>query len=144
MVPLLTTQSYSVSTPDLPGHGNNALPLDKITLKSYVSCIKDLLTQISGEVILVGHSMAGMVISEVAAQAPERIRQLVYVSAYLPRHGESLFDLITLNRSHEPFTAIELAMQMSDDKCAMATSTAMAGSADQAASTGMGMSDSSP
>jgi hypothetical protein len=60
--------------------------------------------------------MAGIVISEVAALVPEKIAGLVYLCAYLPRHDESLFDLIALNRSHEPFTAIELALRMSTDK----------------------------
>jgi pimeloyl-ACP methyl ester carboxylesterase len=41
-------------------------------------------------VILVGHSFGGMTISAVAEAAPERIRRLVYLAAYLPRTGESL------------------------------------------------------
>jgi len=44
------------------------------------------------EVILVGHSYGGMVITGVAARVPARIRRLVYIDAALPDPGESLFD----------------------------------------------------
>ena len=113
---LLVAQGFTVLTPDLPGHGNNALPLPKVTLKAYVACLLEILDRIDVPVTLVGHSMAGLVVSEVAARRPEKVARIVYVCAYLPRNGESLFELIALNRSHEPFTAIDLAMQMSDDK----------------------------
>ncbi len=112
----LEAQGFTVLTPDLPGHGANALPLAKVTFKAYVNSLLDLLESCDEPVTLVGHSMAGLVVSEVAARRPEKIRRLVYVCAYLPRDGESLFDLVALNRSHEPFTAIDLALQMSDDK----------------------------
>ena len=44
------------------------------------------------EVILVGHSYGGMVITGAAARVPERIRRLVYIDAALPDPGQSLFD----------------------------------------------------
>ncbi|MDE2364563.1 MAG: alpha/beta hydrolase [Hyphomicrobiales bacterium] len=46
------------------------------------------------DVRLVGHSYGGMVISGVAQQAPERIRRLVYVNAFVPLPGEALNDLV--------------------------------------------------
>jgi pimeloyl-ACP methyl ester carboxylesterase len=113
---LLTAQGCKVLSPDLPGHGHNALPLAKVTLKAYINSLLDLLDGLDEAVTLVGHSMAGLVVSEVAARKPDKVARLVYVCAYLPRDGESLFEIIALNRSHEPFTAIDLAMQMSDDK----------------------------
>ncbi len=45
------------------------------------------------DVVLVGHSYAGMVITGVAAVAPERLRQLIYLDAYLPDEGESEVEL---------------------------------------------------
>jgi len=47
------------------------------------------------EVILVGHSYGGMVITGVTARVPERIRRLVYIDAALPDPGQSLFDQFT-------------------------------------------------
>jgi pimeloyl-ACP methyl ester carboxylesterase len=46
------------------------------------------------DVILVGHSYGGMIITGVAAKMPERISRLVYVDAALPDPGQSLFDII--------------------------------------------------
>jgi pimeloyl-ACP methyl ester carboxylesterase len=44
------------------------------------------------EVVLVGHSYGGMVITGVADRAADRVGQLVYLDAAIPRHGESLTD----------------------------------------------------
>ena len=38
-----------------------------------------------GPVTVVGHSMGGLVISQMAELAPERINHLIYVAAFLPR-----------------------------------------------------------
>jgi len=46
------------------------------------------------DVIICGHSYGGLVITGVAAAIGERIRSLVYLDAFLPNDGESLFDLI--------------------------------------------------
>ena len=46
------------------------------------------------DVVLVGHSYGGMVITGVADQVPERLRRLVYLDAFVPEDGQSLFDLL--------------------------------------------------
>ena len=46
------------------------------------------------DVILVGYSYSGMVITGVAERAPERLAQLVYLDAYVPRDGESLLGML--------------------------------------------------
>jgi len=48
------------------------------------------------EIILVGHSYGGMVITGVASKLSQRIKKLVYIDAALPSSGQSLFDLIKL------------------------------------------------
>ncbi len=45
-------------------------------------------------VILVGHSYGGMVISGVAERIPDRIKRLVYLDGYIPEDGKTAFDLI--------------------------------------------------
>jgi hypothetical protein len=45
-------------------------------------------------VILVGHSYGGMVIGGAAEKIPDRIKRLVYLDAYIPQDGKSVFDLI--------------------------------------------------
>jgi pimeloyl-ACP methyl ester carboxylesterase len=51
-------------------------------------------TEALTDIILVGHSYGGMVITGVTALAAERIRSLVYVDAFLPKAGQSLWDLV--------------------------------------------------
>src|SRR5581483_12288456 len=46
------------------------------------------------DVVLVGHSYGGMVVTGAADRVPERIARLVYVDAFVPNDGESLFDLL--------------------------------------------------
>lgn len=46
------------------------------------------------DIILVGHSYGGMVITGVADRIPDRIRRLVYLDAALPDSGQSLFNVI--------------------------------------------------
>ena len=47
-----------------------------------------VLQTISGPIVLVGHSYAGFLISDAAAQDPA-VKALVYVAAYIPEAGES-------------------------------------------------------
>jgi pimeloyl-ACP methyl ester carboxylesterase len=94
VIPLLEQAGHLVFAPDLPGHGQDKTPLKSITLASYVNCIARLLLTCREKVILVGHSMAGMVISQVAEYMPNKIQMLVYLTAFLPQHGESLFQMI--------------------------------------------------
>ena len=44
------------------------------------------------DVVLVGHSYAGMVVTGAAARLPHRLARLVYLDAVVPRSGQSLFD----------------------------------------------------
>jgi pimeloyl-ACP methyl ester carboxylesterase len=61
-------------------------------LATDAASIADLVRTIEGPVLLVGHSYAGAVISNVPADAGE-ITGLVYVNAFAPDPGESAFSL---------------------------------------------------
>jgi pimeloyl-ACP methyl ester carboxylesterase len=54
--------------------------------------VRDVVANIGGRVILVGHSYGGMVITEAAAQN-DNVIGLVYVNAFAPDHGENAFQL---------------------------------------------------
>jgi pimeloyl-ACP methyl ester carboxylesterase len=92
VTPLLKAQGYEVIAVNLPGHGNDATSFANISLKSYVDVVKNAIGD-RKNVILVGHSMAGLVISQVAEEIPGQIKELVYLAAYLPQNGESLLTL---------------------------------------------------
>lgn len=90
--PLLDEKRFNVITVNLPGHGNDATAFPLITLQSYVDTVKKAIGE-QKNVTLVGHSMAGIVISQVAEDMPGSINKLIYLAAYLPQNGQSLLDI---------------------------------------------------
>lgn len=88
--PLLEARGHVVLTPDLLGMGEDHTPLAEVTLARWADQIAELIRDQSNQVILVGHSRGGIVISETAERVPERIRSLVYVAAFLLPDGDSL------------------------------------------------------
>lgn len=88
----LRARGHAVTAVELPGHGRDTTPPAQLTLAGYAQAVQRALPP-QGPALLVGHSMGGMVISQVAEQAPERVARLVYVAAYLPRDGQSLYQL---------------------------------------------------
>ncbi len=92
VVPLLKAQGHEVIAVNLPGHGSDGTSFASISLQSYVDAVKNAIGD-RKNVILVGHSMAGLVISQVAEEIPGQIKELVYLAAYLPQNGESLLSL---------------------------------------------------
>ena len=45
------------------------------------------------DIVLVGHSYGGMVISGVADRVPEKVASLVYLDAFVPENGQSCFSI---------------------------------------------------
>jgi pimeloyl-ACP methyl ester carboxylesterase len=93
---LLTDAAHIVYTPTLTGLGERAhLARPEIDLETHVQDVVGVLeTEELRSVVLVGHSYGGMVISGVAARARNRIERLVYLDAFVPEAGQSLFSLL--------------------------------------------------
>jgi pimeloyl-ACP methyl ester carboxylesterase len=90
----LQQQGYPVVTVELPAHGDDQTPVAGLTLLSYRDKVLAAINaQPAGQVILVGHSLGGAVISTVAEAAPTKIAKLVYVAGFLPTNQQSVFDL---------------------------------------------------
>jgi len=77
----------------LPGHGSDSTPPQNLTLEVYRDKVVSIIDSIGGQVILVGHSLGGAVISEVAEKAPSKIEKLVYVAGFIPLSGQSVLAL---------------------------------------------------
>ena len=104
-------QNANVVVVNLPGHGIDLTPVIKISLSDYVKTVTDAVNAQKGKIILVGHSMAGVVVSQVAENIPDKIEKLVYVSAYLPKNDE---DVLTLGKKEKASLAAE-NLQFSPD-----------------------------
>lgn len=91
----LRAQGHEVFTPTLTGLGERShLARAGINLDTHIEDVANVvLFERLSEVILCGHSYAGMVITAVADRLPDRIASLVYVDAFVPKDGESWWDL---------------------------------------------------
>lgn len=87
----LEESGHSVFTPTLTGLGERSHLLSPdIDLETHIADVVNLLEWEELEnVILVGHSYGGMVITGVADRAKFRLRHVVYLDAFLPVDGES-------------------------------------------------------
>lgn len=96
LTPLLRSAGHEVYTPTLTGCGERVhLANADIGLETHVLDVVNVLTfEELSEVILVGHSYGGNVITGVADRVPERLVQLVYLDANVPEDGQSLVDLM--------------------------------------------------
>jgi pimeloyl-ACP methyl ester carboxylesterase len=106
VVPLLEAASHDVHVVELPSHGADGTPAADATLVAYRDEVIGVLDGIGEPAALVGHSMGGMVISEVAEARPDAITELVYVAAFLPHDGESLVAIASTDA--ESITAMHL------------------------------------
>jgi pimeloyl-ACP methyl ester carboxylesterase len=86
---------HTVFTPTLTGLGERSHLLRAgIDLKTHIADVVNVMKWegLSG-VVLCGHSYGGMVISGVAEALPQAIRSIVFLDAFVPRHGEAVQDL---------------------------------------------------
>jgi pimeloyl-ACP methyl ester carboxylesterase len=92
---LLRGQGHEVFTPTLTGLGDRShLLTPQIGLEHHIRDVAAVLEfEDLGDVVLVGHSYGGMVVTGVADRVGERIAELIYLDAFVPRDGESVFDL---------------------------------------------------
>lgn len=119
----LLERKNHVLTPTLTGLAERRhLSHPNIDLETH---IQDILNTIYYEeledIVLVGHSYGGMVITAVADRIPEKIKRLVYVAAILPMSGESMFDAVGpeisafLNNSAQKGNGWEVSPGMPED-----------------------------
>ncbi len=94
--PLLRQRGHEVYAPTLTGLSDRShLSTCSVNLTTHITDVTSLITyEDLSDVILVGNSYGGMVITGVAAEIPGRIRLLVYLDAYLPDNGQSEADLL--------------------------------------------------
>lgn len=88
---LLTADGNKVYRVTLTGQGERShLTGTNIDLDTHIADVVNvILWEHLHDVILVGHSYGGMVISGVADRVPDRLKHVIYVDAFLPTNGES-------------------------------------------------------
>jgi pimeloyl-ACP methyl ester carboxylesterase len=100
VVPLLGQGGHRTYTPTLTGLGERShLAHRGIRLETHVRDVVQVLEYEDLEdAVLVGHSSSGAVITGVAELVPRRVGRLVYLDAFVPEDGQSVFDLLSPER----------------------------------------------
>lgn len=87
----LESLGHKAYAPTVAGHGKN---VDKNV--NHQQCTQSIVDYIVNnqltDIVLLGHSYGGTIISKVAEAIPERIKRLVYHNAFVVQDGNSLLD----------------------------------------------------
>jgi pimeloyl-ACP methyl ester carboxylesterase len=96
MRPLIRLAGHELFSPTYTGLGHRAhLAHPDIDLDTHIEDVVSVLEfEDLEDVTLIGHSYGGMVATGVADRAGARIGRVVYLDAFAPKDGESLFDLV--------------------------------------------------
>lgn len=91
---LLAAQGHQVYRPTLTGLGERVhLASPEITLTTHINDIANVIVwEDLRDVVLLGHSYGGMVITGVMERVPDRIKRVIFVDALVPDDRESLYD----------------------------------------------------
>jgi pimeloyl-ACP methyl ester carboxylesterase len=104
LLPFLQTPAIAV---DLPGRAPRPADLSQVGVKDFAAAVaEDITSSDWDQVVLVGHSLAGLTLPRVPALVPGRIARLVFVSCALPPHGSSVVD--ALDPSLQEYTRNEV------------------------------------
>ena len=96
---LLAARAHGVFTPTLTGVGERSHLLRRdVGLDTHVADVANLVIwENLRDLVLVGHSYGGIVARHVADRMPDRIRSLIYLDAFVPENGKTLFDYLPDN-----------------------------------------------
>jgi len=94
---VLRAAGQEVFTPSLTGLGERAhLASPAVDLSTHIADVLGTLAcERLSQVVLVGHSYGGMVVTGAADRAAERVGTLVYLDAFVPQPGQALLDLVS-------------------------------------------------
>ncbi|ODR24669.1 MULTISPECIES: alpha/beta fold hydrolase [Mycolicibacterium] len=81
---------------DLPGHGNKPGDLATATIGEWVdSVVADIEDAGLGDIVIVGHSMAGVTVPGVVAKlGASQVREMILATAFVPRQGQAIVDTL--------------------------------------------------
>ncbi len=93
--PALWAAGHHVFTPGLTGIGDRVhLASPQVGLTTHIDdVVNQILYEDLTDIVLVGFSYGGMVVTGALAHIAERVRELVYLDAFVPADGQSLGDL---------------------------------------------------
>ncbi len=108
VAPLLRAAGHEVFTPTLAGLGEQAhRATPDIRLDTHIDDVIGLIeAEELEQVILCGHSYAGLVVTGVADRMTERISTLIFLDAFVPEDGRSMFSYYPPEKALERLTQV--------------------------------------
>lgn len=104
----LRDAGHAVVAPTLTGLSDRAHLLSPLVgLSTHVEDVVRLIDVIDGDVILVGHSYAGMVVAAAADRRPDRIAHRVHLDAFVPADGEAAIGLLPEQIQHHYVESVD-------------------------------------
>ncbi len=93
---LLAAHGHEVYTPTLTGLGERShLASPSVDLTTHITDVVNVPEcEELRDVVLVGHSYGGIVVTAVADRAAERVAQMIYLDAFVPDDGQALADIV--------------------------------------------------
>lgn len=86
---------HDVHTPTVPGHEPGFPPEPDLTLEDQVTGVREYIESRNlTDIVLYGHSLGGVMLTQLAPQIPERIRRLVFHDALIPADGQRVYDAV--------------------------------------------------
>ncbi|MEM0967328.1 MAG: alpha/beta hydrolase [Verrucomicrobiota bacterium] len=98
---------------DLPGHGEDFTPRETVTKDSYVEAASRFISELdSNRVVVVAHSIAGMILPDLASSLGKKLKEIIYVAAVVLQKSQRTIDLIPEDRRPSYF---EMAVLSEDN-----------------------------
>lgn len=101
VTPYLVQRGHRVDAVSLPSFGGDPTPAASVTFDDAVDAVEASVRAAPEPVVLVGHSRGGMLISAVAEREPTLVEKLVYLAAYLPQSGQTMFEIASTDTETE-------------------------------------------
>jgi pimeloyl-ACP methyl ester carboxylesterase len=88
---ILAQQGYPVITPDNRSHGYDPTIYSAVKdMEDYCAPVEHIVASAKVPVVLLGHSLGGVTLTYLGEKYPQKIRRLIYLSAIMCPHGDSL------------------------------------------------------
>lgn len=121
VIPLLEAKGHRAIAVDLPGQGESTIPPSAVNFDDYVKYVVNVANEQEGSVILIGHSMSGIVIAQAAeVLGKEKVSKLIFLDAFMPKNGETVVALANkvekISRSKSMGPSVMESLIISDDQ----------------------------
>ena len=111
IVEKLEALGHTALAVDLPGHGEDKTSFAELAFEGYVAAVVAAIDSQPEPVVLVGHSMGGVSVTQATEERHDRVAQLIYLSAIYVESGSTLADL----RGEDGMPIGGDGMKLSDD-----------------------------